>query len=507
MIETDETELLIPNNHIENVEIERAKSSRAHLFALTAALLFSIGSHYATNNFGALKEMIEDDLDISNASYEITQSTIHLMNTVLPLFGGIMMDQFGSTPGALISNSFILLGNLFIALTFSLQKSSYSFDLLLLGRGFHGIGSGMIVVSQEMILSRWFSNSDMATVIGLQIGVSRFANWVAQASANFIAELTGSIEGPMWVTVCICFLSWLSTLIYAKIIKPFEELSAKNLERTSISAGWLFYLPLGFWILPFTAMSLDSIWAPFFASAVEYIEYSDLSVTTSISQKDVKAGWESSFGFLLPIFLSPMIGWVIDKKGHRSIIVVCSALLTVISLTILSFNISFLFLGLVLFSVAHTLGPVALTSSIPLILPKELVGTGIGANKVGISLGITLLHLLAGLIQTKAPGTDWSNVILLLLLVSLFGVFMAGLYCIYSSKYMFGILDVPSKLRRDVVWENFDSLISGRPLSSLSPPLIYQKLMACAFILLVAVSWIVYFLVFILNGKAPNHFP
>ena len=127
------------------------------------------------------------ELEISNAQYGLLQSAVSLVNTIIPFFGGLFIDAFGTGLGSIICSSLITLGSVIVAI------STYpsSFSLMIVGRVVYGIGSGCIVTVQEAILAHWFSGKGLAITIGLQIGTSRLAGFLATGATASIAEKTG----------------------------------------------------------------------------------------------------------------------------------------------------------------------------------------------------------------------------------------------------------------------------------------------------------------------------
>ena len=61
-------------------------------------------------------------MGISNTQYGILQSCVSIVNTVLPILGGIFIDRFGTSTGSLIATSFITVGSTCVALSTHLNS-------------------------------------------------------------------------------------------------------------------------------------------------------------------------------------------------------------------------------------------------------------------------------------------------------------------------------------------------------------------------------------------------
>ncbi|KAI9291771.1 MFS general substrate transporter [Neoconidiobolus thromboides FSU 785] len=472
-------------------EREKQLSNKKWIYkalALFCAIFFSAGSHFATNTINSLKEHLKKEQGLDNTQYGAAQSAVYLINTIMPLLGGIFMDRFGTASGSVLSSSLILLGNIIIAISSHVN----SFPMIIVGRIIHGLGSGIIVVAQETILGKWFSTSIMASVIGLQIGSSRLFSFLAQGTVPSLAESTGFYGNGLWLSVGICGISWIATLIYAFILRRAggEHISEKA-KKSSFSIRRLLYLPVGFWVMPFTIFFLGGVWTPFLGSVAEFVSKTyGTTATGKLVSQEVKA-WTSSVALIVPVVLSPVSGGFIDAFGYRSIYVVASAILTIISIGMLAWSTVSIYVGLTLFSLALTIGPVALTSSVPLLLPPELVGTGIGVHKVGLSVGVALFHLVLGHVQDITPRGEYYLVMDMLFVVSCLSLVMACVYVIYNRRFIFSLFDVPAKRRRNLIEKHHGELPVTQKLEN-SRSNIWRKSLVVLMTLFVLISWILF---------------
>lgn len=110
------------------------------------------------------------------------QSTVSIVNTVLPLIGGIFIDAFGTIPGSILTTVLIAFGNILVAAS----TSSANLSMMIIGRFLYGIGSGTVVIAQETILSQWFQGRSLAAVIALMLSISRL---VRNVEDNFMLKM------------------------------------------------------------------------------------------------------------------------------------------------------------------------------------------------------------------------------------------------------------------------------------------------------------------------------
>lgn len=97
-----------------------------------------------------------------------------IVNTILPLIGGIFIDAFGTIPGSILTTVLIAFGNILVAAS----TSSANLSMMIIGRFLYGIGSGTVVIAQETILSQWFQGRSLAAVIALMLSISRLVKYI-----------------------------------------------------------------------------------------------------------------------------------------------------------------------------------------------------------------------------------------------------------------------------------------------------------------------------------------
>ncbi|KAI0244450.1 hypothetical protein L0F63_002120 [Massospora cicadina] len=449
------------------------------LMALFCAVFFSAGSHFSTYTINSLKSDLKLHMSLDNTQYGAAQAAMYLINTIMPLVGGIFMDGFGTAYGAVLSSSLVLGGSVLAAAATNFE----SFAMLVMGRVLHGLGSGVIVVAQETILGKWFAGSIIGTVIGLQIGASRLFSFIAQGVSLPFSRKMGYYGASLWLAVGVCFISFVATLLYALVLTRSGGEARPG--RKGFSPRRLLYLPAGFWIMPFTILLLGGVWTPFLGSVTEFVK-------KRWGTKDEIAAWTGSVSLVVPVLLSPGIGGVIDRIGKRSIVVIISSVLCIASMALLGYSMMTPVFGLTLFSISLTIGPVALTSSVPLLLPPELVGTGIGAHKVGLSVGVALLHLVVGHVQDATPNHTYDNVIPLFLAVSSAALCMSFFYTIYSQRFLFGLFDAPISQRQEILEKASSEIPTNLTIEELNSGSFKNRVLVGLMVSLIVICWVTF---------------
>ncbi|RKP23751.1 hypothetical protein SYNPS1DRAFT_24174 [Syncephalis pseudoplumigaleata] len=138
---------------------------------------------------GTLKGQVKKELRISNSQYGVLQSSVAIVNTVLPLLAGLFVDTFGTQVGSILATSLIAAGYVLAATSTSLA----SFPLMVVGYVMYGLGSGSITVVQGAIRSHWFRGKGLAIAMGLE------ASYLSMATVVLISQWTGFYGWAFWV--------------------------------------------------------------------------------------------------------------------------------------------------------------------------------------------------------------------------------------------------------------------------------------------------------------------
>ncbi|KAI9592013.1 major facilitator superfamily domain-containing protein [Syncephalis fuscata] len=418
------------------------KPLKYQIIALLCTLLLSSGSHFANQAFSASKTSMKQDLDITNANYGVLQSSVSLVNTFIPLIGGVFMDRFGTALGSIICTTMILLGNIIEAI--SANTSSYG--AMIAGRVIYGLGSGAVVIAQETILAHWFRGKALALAIGLQISVSRLSSFLAQGVTEPIRNHTGFWGNVFWVSAAICGLSWLLNIAYIYVMKVSGLPLRPNMSKHQFNPKSVLYFPTAYWFMPLNIFLFGAVWTPFLSIAAEFVKF-------RFHSSDVIAGWQSAASLAIPVVVSPFSGAMHDRFGYRGPVLILSSILLIIGMALLGFTMANPVIGLILFSFSLTLGPVASTSSIPLLMPRSLIGTGLGINKCALNFGVTIVNIIVGRIQDGNHNDSYDGVTDVLLAISCATLVSSVGYFLADRILLKGLFNANYQKRREMLEE------------------------------------------------------
>ncbi|RKP27170.1 major facilitator superfamily domain-containing protein, partial [Syncephalis pseudoplumigaleata] len=340
------------------------------------------------------------ELRISNSQYGVLQSSVAIVNTVLPLLAGLFVDTFGTQVGSILATSLIAAGYVLAATSTSLA----SFPLMVVGYVMYGLGSGSITVVQGAILSHWFRGKGLAIAMGLEVATSRLASssrglasYLSMATVVLISQWTGFYGWAFWFAALLCVLSWVVNLLYVLFMRYLHE--EHGVERQELARKKAFhprnllYFPAPYWFIIGIVFTLGSCWTIF-------LHFNTEMVKLRFGHDDQTSAYIASVAQVLPIFFAPFQGYLHDFYGYRATTAMMSTLTFIASMLLFLWWPHFSpIIGMAIFSVSLTIGPVAIFSSVPLVLANTVVGTGLGVYKSTLNVGVSLLDIVAGMLQ------------------------------------------------------------------------------------------------------------
>ncbi|KAG1449598.1 hypothetical protein G6F56_008600 [Rhizopus delemar] len=454
-------------------EISETASWKMKAFVLLSILSLPVGCHFLEATLGTLKTPLKRSMKINNTQFSILLSCVTLVNTVLPLVAGFLLDdvrRLGPIRSTAMVSMIIVIGSILVAIGANLN----SYSCMVTGQVIYGLGGGMIITMEEGIFSRWFRDKEVAIVVGISLSVARLTKWIAKMIAFPIVNLTGSIASPIYVGTFLCILGALINFIYWFVMwkKGMATISGKDLSlsKTKVeqkkenkwSYSVLLYIPGIFWMVPLVQLVMSSVLSSFDDVATEYIEFR--------YQKDsIMAGYQSSLTQVVPIVGAPLLGIFVHKYGQRLTLLFIGTLVLLVSMVLLSYTWVVPAVGMIIFSMALSLGPVALLSSTSLLLPHELSGTAMGLHKCANNIGTTIVSVLVGYVQdlTYHDGnpyddmtdlqTEYDGVMILYLVLAVSSVFIAIAFLVLDRMVLHSWLQV-NKTERD---KRLDEYVNG----------------------------------------------
>ncbi|CAD8202056.1 unnamed protein product [Paramecium pentaurelia] len=323
------------------------RQTKWRFLAVSLAALILLGNNYSFDNPQALQTQIQQQLGISIIQFNLLYSVFALPNIFLTILGGMIIDRLGVRFGIFTFTLIVTIGQLIIAL--GGQFNQYS--LMLLGRAIFGVASENLIIAQSTFVSLWFKGSELATAMGIIMTVPELGGALNSLLTPLIYQSSQKLSVPLFASVGFCLFSFICGMILVYLDKYAEKYDQRQSDseyvleqnimekeegdedeeeekleesKEEISLKDLKQLSGTVWILLMICTFSLCIFIPFLDNANQFCQQ-------RFNLSYISAGRAIIITYLTPIFISPFIGYIVDKVGYRRRWMILTSLLFIIS--------------------------------------------------------------------------------------------------------------------------------------------------------------------------------
>ncbi|KAJ7492226.1 major facilitator superfamily domain-containing protein [Mycena latifolia] len=419
--------------------------------ALALALMLPVGSSFSENTLGPLKATLVRELKITNAQYGAIASATGLVNSILPVAGGFLMDYVGVNWGSMFCAVFVFVGSMVSALGTNFD----SFKLILGGRVIMGLGSTMIETAASKIETHWFRKRGLGFILGFDIAFGKLVVLAAKACAVPMRDAAPGFWGwALWIPCIICFVNLLMTAVYVwwtttlpawtRIPTGRERAVAEGRVRRF---GYLpdftqlKYLPRLFFVFTCTQIMQAGVVGGFNGLSADIIKETRGST-------ELLAGYTSSVQQVIPIFLTPALGGFFDRWGFRMLFVSFTSALWIMVYSCIGFTRVHPLFPMVFASVAQSFNAMPFICSLPLLSPEQTnMGMIFGVWKAFANAGSVVVDMVAGTIQDSTPGQTYARVLYFFIAMKALEFALGAGYGLLDRRFLGGVLTVGERER------------------------------------------------------------
>ncbi|TYJ53851.1 hypothetical protein B9479_005539 [Cryptococcus floricola] len=417
--------------------------------AFCLILFFATGKDFIKGVGSPLKSTYKKQLDITNAQYGTISSASGLVNTIIPILGGICMDYWGSTYTAVIAGLFVFVGNIVAAAC----SNTDEYGLLVGGLIIMGFGSSVVESVQSKLYTHWFSGSSLALMFALDIAWNRIVFVVSKVTAVPMTQINGFWGWALWIPAIISGVNWAIILAYwfyegkvvPKVYRPgvIKGKKGKRIGWATIfgRTGTLRRLPKFFWIFCGSQLFQNA------AVDVYSTNLADIQTVTRGTSK-LAAGYNSAISQVIPIVLTPLTGLFYDRFGYRMAFVSFTAILYIIVFALIGLTQVTPLCPIIISSFALTTNVITFLSAIPILVGDDrLLGTAFGVWKAFSNCNSIVLDVAAGAIQDDSSTGSYDGMIYFIIAIKAVEVVLGPIYFYLDRIWLGSSLRVPEKKR------------------------------------------------------------
>ena len=350
--------------------IERNKSSSYKWIVLSISfslmLVFAISLQALPPIFGNIME----DIPFSNSQAGLLMSSYSVLGIFFPFLVAFFLNKLDHKKMLIGALGLVIIG----LVGFSLSSS---YNLLLMYRLVSGAGATILVVLSPLLVTMYFDKKNIGTAMGI-FNIAVPLGTVV--SVNLFGYLGMSMNWRTIIGIIIAFVSIVLLMVIFILDKPQGEDS--ELEKDSDSSNIPFKLGS-------SLVFLGMIWMIANGQLLAYTTFgSQFFLLHNMSTQ--KASLLTSMIMLVAIFITPIIGIIIDKTGKKKIYLFLGLLITTIALFSITRSWIPLTLGAIGIGLGFSFVPVTVFSLLTDVVKPEHTGIGLAVITASSNLGITI---------------------------------------------------------------------------------------------------------------------
>lgn len=310
---------------------------------------------------------ITKDIPFSTKKAGFLMSSYSIIGIFIPFLVGFFLHRLNIKKTIIAALSLVITG----LIGFSLSST---YLLLLISRLLSGTGATILIVMSPLLITMFFGENNIGTAMGI-------FNIAVPVGTVVSVNLFGYLGLIMnWRSIIVGII--LFVVIILAVVFMFLVLPSEKTKKDSSSAKSKFKPALSLIFLGIIWMVANGQLLAYTTFAPQFFQLSGLAVQ--------KAALLTSMVMFLSIFVTPIIGILIDKTGQKKLFLFIGLVIMII----VFFSIASSEISLTFWAVALGFGfsflPVSVFSLLPEVVKAEHTGMGLATITAASNLGIAL---------------------------------------------------------------------------------------------------------------------
>ncbi len=354
-----------------------------------------------------LLDKIAEDIAFSNSQAGLLMGIYAIPGIFLPFLIAFLASKYNKKSIILIALLILILG----LVTFSMAGS---FTALLAFRLLTGIGATTLVVLAPLLITIFFDQANMGIAMGVFNAAVPFGTVIA-------ANLFGLLGGKMpWQAITLgiaAFVGIVFVINFFALSLPKEEVT-EDLKISSTQSLRGLFSNTGLWLLALIWILGNGLLLSYVTFGPQYFQNIGISLQ--------RAGLLTSFIMLVSIFLSPLVGIIIDKTGWKKRLLLAGSVTMAISFLLISSGSGPLTLWAITLGIGFSPIPVLVFALLAQMVEPYQMGMALAIITAASNVGIALGPLAFGFLLDKTGG-NFSLGFMILALVAIGMVLILGI--------------------------------------------------------------------------------
>lgn len=371
----------------ETIKLKLNDSKAARWGALLIVAFTMMAAYYVNDVMAPLKTMLEGGLGWSSDDFGTLTGAYSFLNVFLLMliWGGLILDRFGIRFTGILATVLMVVGTgvEYLAITQYADVTDiiwgYKTNLLMASAGYavFGVGAEVAGITVTKIIAKWFKGKEVATAMGVQVALARIGSQAAYAVAIPVAK-SFSLDTPLLIGAVVLLCGMVAFIVFSFMDKKLDKQTSKEADISTEDDKFSFkdvaavVKNPGFWLIALLCVLFYSCVFPFQKYATELM-------TTKYSVSENLAGTFAGLPALGALFLTPVFGGMIDKRGKAASMMMLGAAMLIFVHFVYSLpfiHAAWVAIGLmIILGIAFSLVPSAMWPSVAKIFPVKQLGT------------------------------------------------------------------------------------------------------------------------------------
>ena len=369
-----------------------AEPLQARWGVLALVSLAIAGSYYEYDAIAPVAGLLHAARGFSQAQIGLLNAIFSLPNILLALLGGVLIDRYGSARVAVWTAALCLLGA-------ALTAVGEPYSLMVLGRLVFGVAEEALFIALLAGLAQWFASGGTALAMALFFSVARIGSYAADTSPDWAHGVyRHGWQAPLALAALATGASFVAALGYGLLDARERRRGRLPAARTAepIRRGDLVSFDRSYWYILSLNVLFAAVFFPFRSTfAIEYFQ--DAKGLTL-----AEAGLANSWVFFAAIFATPLFGFLADRFGRRSLMMLIATLLMPLVFLILGTTDWSLWISTALMGVSFSVVPAVIWPATAMLVEARRLGTALGLINLLQNLLLAASNLVAGWLADSA---------------------------------------------------------------------------------------------------------
>lgn len=310
---------------------------------------------------------ITKDVPFSNRQAGVLMSSYSVLGVFIPFLLAFFLGRLDLKKTIMIALSVVIIGLIGFVV-------SSSYPLMLISRLLSGAGATILVVLAPLLVTMFFDENKIGTAMGI-------FNIAVPVGTVVSVNLFGYLGLLMnWRPIIVGIIVFI--IIILAVVILFLVLPANQPEEGPASSQSKFRPGLSLIFLGIIWMVANGQLLAYTTFGPQFFQLNNLSTQ--------KAGLLTSMAMLVSIFITPMVGMMIDKTGKKKpFLLIGLGIMAIVLFSIASSSLSLTFWAVAL-GLGFSFIPVAVFSLLPEVVKAEHTGMGLATITAASNLGIAL---------------------------------------------------------------------------------------------------------------------